>query len=76
MKFFETRFMEEANEFIAELDAKAIKKIFYTIDLAEQTNDQRLFKKLQHEIWELRSTFRGLQIRVLAFWEKRTINKH
>ena len=42
MKYFETRFMEEANKFIAELDPKAIRKIFYNIDLAEQTNDPKL----------------------------------
>lgn len=62
--------MEEANEFIAELDPKTIKKIFYNIDLAEQTNDPKLFKKLQNEIWEIRTKFAGLQIRLLAFWDK------
>lgn len=46
MRYFETRFMEEANEFIARLDSKTMKKIFYNIDLAEQTNDTKLFKKL------------------------------
>ena len=75
MKYFETRFMEEANEFIAELDPKTIKKIFYNIDLAEQTNDPKLFKKLQNDIWELRTKFAGLQIRLLAFWDK-TDNKN
>ena len=70
MKYFETRFMEEANSFIAELDPKTIKKIFYNIDLAEQTNDPKLFKKLQNDIWELRTKFAGLQIRLLAFWDK------
>ena len=70
MRYFETRFMEEANEFIAELDAKTIQKIFYNIDLAEQTNDPKLFKKLQNDIWELRTKFGGLQIRLLAFWDK------
>ncbi len=70
MKYFETRFMEEANKFIAELDPKAIRKIFYNIDLAEQTNDPKLFKKLQNEIWELRTKFGGLQIRLQAFWDK------
>lgn len=74
MRFFETRFMEEANEFIAKLDAKTIRKIFYNIDLAEQTNDPKLFKKLQNDIWELRTKFGGLQIRLLAFWDK-TDNK-
>jgi phage-related protein len=74
MRYFETRFLEEANEFIAGLDSKTIKKIFYNIDLAEQTNDPKLFKKLQNDIWELRTTFAGLQIRLLAFWDK-TDNK-
>ena len=74
MRYFETRFMEEANEFIAALDPKTIKKIFYNIDLAEQTNDPKLFKKLQNDIWELRTKFAGLQIRLLAFWDK-TDNK-
>lgn len=46
MLFFETKFLEEANEFIAKLDHKTIKKILYNIDLAEQTNDPKLFKKL------------------------------
>jgi phage-related protein len=62
--------MEEANEFIAEFDPKTIKKILYNIDLAEQTNDPKLFKKLQNEIWEFRTKFAGLQIRLLAFWDK------
>jgi phage-related protein len=62
--------MEEANEFVAGLDTKTIKKIFYNIDLAEQTNDPKLFKKLQNDIWELRTKFGGLQIRLLAFWDK------
>lgn len=70
MRYFETLFLEEANEFIASLDSKAIKKIFYNIEIAEQTNDLRLFKKLQHDIWEFRSTFSGAQIRLLAFWDK------
>jgi phage-related protein len=35
MRFFETRFLEEADEFISQLDSKTIKKIFYNIDLAE-----------------------------------------
>ena len=69
-KYFDTRFMEEANKFIAELDPKTVKKIFYNIDLAEQTNNPNLFKKLQHDIWELRTNSAGLQIRLLAFWDK------
>ncbi len=70
MRYFETRFLEEAKTFIATLDQKTVKKVFYNIDLAEQTNDPRLFKKLQHDIWEFRTQYAGLQIRLLAFWDK------
>jgi len=74
MRYFETKFLEEANEFISGLDRKTIKKIFYNIDLAEQTNDPKLFKKLQSDIWEFRTKYNGLQVRLLAFWDK-TDNK-
>lgn len=70
MRYFETRFLEEANKFISQLDAKTIRKVFYNIDLAEQTNDPRLFKKLQSDIWEFRTQYAGIQIRLLAFWDK------
>ena len=42
----------------------------YNIDLAEQTNAPKYFKKLQQGIWEFRVKFAGLQIRLLAFWDK------
>lgn len=70
MQYFETRFLEEANDFISGLDKKTIKKIFYNIELAEHTNDPKLFKKLQNEIWEFRTKYAGQQIRLLAFWDK------
>ncbi len=70
MRYFETRFLEEANKFIAGLDSKTVKKIFYNIDLAEQTNDPKFLKKLQNDIWEFRTKYAGLQIRLLAFWDK------
>ena len=67
---FQTIFLAEVDKFIAELDMKTIKKVLYNIDLAEQTNDPRLFKKLQNDIWEFRTKFVGLEIRLLAFWDK------
>jgi phage-related protein len=70
MRYFETKFLEEANKFISGLDPKAIKKILYNIDLAEQTNNPKLFKKLKNDIWEFRTKHAGLQIRLLAFWDK------
>ncbi len=70
MRYFETRFLEEADKFISKLDSKTIRKILYNIDLAEQTNDPKLFKKIQKDIWEFRTKFGGLEIRLLAFWDK------
>jgi phage-related protein len=70
VEYFKTRFLEEAENFIAGLDKKAAKKVFYNIDLPEQTNDPSLFKKLQKDIWEFRTKYGGQQIRLLAFWDK------
>jgi phage-related protein len=74
MRYFETRFLDEADKFISGLDKKTARKVFYNIDLAEQTNEPKLLKKLQNEIWEFRTKFAGVQIRLLAFWDK-TDNK-
>lgn len=70
MKYFETKFLEEAEKFISTFDKKIIYKILYNIDLAEQTNDVKLFKKITNDIWEFRTRYAGLQIRLLAFWDK------
>jgi len=70
VRYFETRFLEEAEAFIAKLDRKSANKVFYNIDVSEQTNDSKLFKKLNSNIWEFRTKFLGSQIRILAFWDK------
>jgi phage-related protein len=70
MRYFQTIFLEEAELFISGLEQKTIKKILYNIDLAEQSNDPKLFKKLNDEIWEFRTRYNGKQIRLLAFWDK------
>lgn len=75
MRYFQTLFLQEADDFLGTLDPKTVRKIFYNIDLAESTNDPRLFKKLQHDIWEFRTSFANTQIRLLAFWDK-TDNKN
>ncbi len=73
--FFETRFLAEADAFLATLDARAAIKLLYNIDLAQQTNDPKLFKKLNKDIWEFRLRYSGIQIRLLAFWDKTDRNK-
>jgi phage-related protein len=70
MLYFQTEFLEEAEDFISKLDIKSTKKVFYNIEIAEQTNDPELFKKLEDEIWEFRTKYFGNQIRILAFWDK------
>jgi phage-related protein len=59
LKYFQTRFLDEADKFIAHLDPKAARKVFYNIDLAEQGNDPKLFKKLQKDIWDLGQVWRS-----------------
>lgn len=75
MCYFETIFLEEAHQFIAGLDQKATRKVFYNVDLAQQLNDPRLFKKLKEEIWEFRTKYGRNEIRLLAFWDKTKVTK-
>ena len=70
MQYFQTKFLDQANDFIAGLDPNSVKKLFYNIDLAEKTNDPKLFKKLRDNIWEFRIRHGSNQIRLLAFWDK------
>ena len=71
MRFFTTVFLKEADEFLSTLDSKTVIKVLYNIELAENSNDRRLFKKLHDEIWEFRTLFNGVQIRLMAFWDTR-----
>ncbi len=71
MKFFETVFLGEADEFMQTLDFKSRQKVMYNIRIAEQTNDPKLFKKVTEYIWEFRTKYYGQEIRLLAFWDKR-----
>lgn len=70
LRYFDTIFLEQAEAFLSQLDRKTAGKVIYNIDLAEQTNDPRLFKKLSDTIWEFRTRYLGQQIRLLAFWDK------
>ena len=67
---FDVVFLEQAIDFMATLDFKAKKKVYYNIDKSKFENDPKLFKKLSGEIWEFRTKYNGLQYRLLAFWDK------
>ncbi len=71
MNYFETIFLESADEFIRTLDKKTHKKLFQNIRIAEHTNNPKFFKKLHKDIWEFRVRFSNTQVRLLAFWDKR-----
>ena len=67
---FEVLFLEDARQFLKNLDEKTRTKILYNIDKAKILNDPKLFKKLTNDIWEFRTKYNGLQYRLLAFWDK------
>ena len=67
---FEVIFLEQAIDFMSQLDVKAKKKIYYNLDKAKFENDPKLFKKLTEDIWELRTLYEGIQYRIFAFWDK------
>jgi mRNA-degrading endonuclease RelE of RelBE toxin-antitoxin system len=69
-KLFEIIFLDEAFDFLSELDKKHYEKILYNIRKAQNQHDPEIFKKLTDEIWEFRTLFQGLQYRLLAFWDK------
>ena len=69
-KKFEVVFLEQAIDFLENLDEKTRKKIYYNLDKAKLVNDPKLFKKLTDDKWEFRTKFRGLQYRLFAFWDK------
>lgn len=68
--FFEIVFLKEAFEFLQSLELKHSNKILYNIRKSQQKHDPELFKKLTDEIWEFRTLYKGLQYRLLAFWDK------
>jgi len=67
---FEVIFLEEAINFVENLDEKTRKKIFYNIDKARLLNDPKLFEKIEDDIWYFRTMYSSMQYRVFAFWDK------
>ena len=67
---FKIHFLEEAAEFLDNLDEKTRDKIIYNITKAQRTSDNELFKKLTGDIWEFRTLFKKTYYRLFAFWDK------
>jgi len=69
-KLFNIEFLEEAFEFLRNLDKKHHEKILFNIRKAQIEQDPELFSKLKDDIWEFRTLYQGLKYRLLAFWDK------
>jgi phage-related protein len=67
---FKVEFLEEAAEFLDNLDGKVRDKIIYNITKSRYSNDKELFKKLTDEIWEFRTLYHKTHYRLFAFWDK------
>ena len=67
---FKVRLLEEASEFLDNLDEKSREKILYNIRKSQVITDNELFKKLKDEIWEFRTLYNKSYYRLFAFWDK------
>ncbi|MDX2191259.1 MAG: type II toxin-antitoxin system RelE/ParE family toxin [Bacteroidota bacterium] len=70
---FKVEFLEEAKEFLDNLDEKPREKIYYNIWKSTQVKDNELFKKLEGEIWEFRTRYQNTYYRLFAFWDKSSV---
>lgn len=67
---FDVIFLEEARDFLLNLDEKSRDKIIFNIDKAKIKTDKELFKKLRDEIWEFRTLFNKTHFLIFAFWDR------
>ncbi len=57
---FEVILLENARNFLLEIDKKARNKIIYNIDKSRFLLDPKLFKKLNTDIWEFRTVYKEI----------------
>lgn len=69
-KKFSITLLDEAIEFVENLDEKSRAKVLYNLNLATLKNDKNLFKKLNDNIWEFRTLYNKEALRLFAFWDK------
>jgi phage-related protein len=68
---FNVLYLSDALEFIEHLDKKAATKILSNINRARYEWNNELFKKLEgSNIWEFRTSYRGIAYRLFAFWDE------
>ena len=67
---FLVEFLPDAVDFLENLDDKTREKVYYNLRKAQIINDSELFKKLNDNIWEFRTLYKGNSYRLFAFWDK------
>ena len=67
---FKVEILEDANEFLNGLNEKARDKIIYNIRKSQVVNDNKLFKKLNENVWEFRTLHNKTKYRLFAFQDK------
>jgi phage-related protein len=67
---FKVEFLKEVFDFLDGIDEKARDKILFNIDKSKVKTDNKLFKKLNSDIWEFRTLFNKKLYRLFAFWDK------
>lgn len=67
---FQVQLLEDAAQFIDNLDEKARDKIIYNLQKSRFSNNKELFNKLKGEIWEFRTLYNKTHYRLFAFWDK------
>lgn len=70
IEYFNVVLLKEVEIFLTSLEVKVRNKIVFNIDKARLLLDPKLFKKLNEDIWEFRTTFQSNDYRLLAFWDK------
>ena len=71
VKYFDIEYLQEATEFISNLEPACQKKALYCITYAQQAKDPEVFKKLTgSNIWKFRFIHKRRKYRLFAFWDK------
>ena len=67
LNFDKLVFCTDAEKFMENLGEKTRNKVYYNIRKAQLVNDDKLFKKLDGQIWEFRTLYKKEHIRLFAF---------
>ncbi|MFA5555155.1 MAG: type II toxin-antitoxin system RelE/ParE family toxin [Phycisphaerae bacterium] len=70
MPNFDIELLPEAVEFLEKLDDKTRVKIYYNLKKSQYVIDNKLFKKLNENIWEFRTLYDNKAYRLFSFWDK------